>query len=262
MITVQQPGVHQFEIELFATGRKNKIFDRNADPDIDLCLILCKVNDPTNKTGLTCVAFEHSVEYYITLSATLSTGNYMVFATSIKAISSLANEKLFDKENSNGAEPQQQQNYFTYNAIFHGQTTFILNRTILSAEIISDIFYSVALTSNRIKYDLNGAVRSFIIAGSCTHGILIENLSRNFHVKVELDTSSSKNLESTRSSSLTQDILEPGTRQLIAFLTPSNYRNGYVIGYKLDTQICQYYVNSNYPVIPKCFTGLHSVRKF
>lgn len=166
------------------------------------------------------------------------------------------------------AQQQQQpshlnhQNYYTYNVIFHGQTTFILNRRVLTADIISEVFYAVALTSNRIKYDLNGAVRSFIIAGSCTHGILIENLSRTFHVKVELDTSSSKNLESTRSSSLTQDILEPGTRQLIAFLTPSNYRNGYVIGYKLDTQICQYYVNSNYPAIPKCFLGLHAIRKF
>lgn len=57
---------------------KKKIFDRNADPDIDLCLVLCKVQDPVNLTGLTCVAFEHSVEYYITLSATVSTGTYMV----------------------------------------------------------------------------------------------------------------------------------------------------------------------------------------
>lgn len=263
MITVNQPGVHQFEIELFATGRKNKIFDRNADPDIDLCLVLCRVNDPNNKSGLTCIGFEHSVEYYITLSATLTQGNYMVFATSIKAISSLAGEKFYDKENEHlSHQHDPQQNFFTYNVIFHGQTTFILNRTILSAEIISDIFYSVALKSNRIKYDLNGTVRSFIIAGSCTHGILIENLSRTYHVKIELDTSSSKNLESTRLTNLTQDILEPGTRQLIAFLTPSNYRNGYVIGYKLDTQICHYYVSSNYPIIPKCFTGLHSVRKF
>lgn len=253
MITVNQPGVHQFEIELFATGRRNQVFDRNDDPDIDLCLVLCKVNNPSNNSGLSCIAFEHSVEYYITLSASLTPGNYMVFATSIKAISLQNNEKNFNKDAEN--------NHFTYNIIFHGQTSFVLNRAVLATEIITDIFYSVALKENRVKQELNGMVRTYIIAGTCTHGIFIENLSQSNTVKVQLDISSSKNLESTRFNNITQDFLYPGARQLIAFLTPLNYRNGYIIGYKLDTQFCQFYSGGNYPPIPLPYTGLHTIRK-
>ena len=69
-------------------------------------------------------------------------------------------------------------------------------------------------------------------------GIFIENLSPSVCIKAQLDISSSKNLESTRMSNITQDFIYPRRRQLLAFLTPSNYRNGYVIGYKLDNQIC------------------------
>lgn len=43
MITVQQPGLHQFEIELFATGRKNKvkIISYIALEIMNLCVIYC-----------------------------------------------------------------------------------------------------------------------------------------------------------------------------------------------------------------------------
>ncbi len=245
MITITQPGVHQFEIELFSSGRKYSIFDRNADPDIDLCLVICKVNDPSSNTGLTCIAFEHSVEYYITLSASLSSGHYMVFATSIKAISSEFNERV--------ANNQTEPNYYSYNIIFHGQSSFTLNRTLLAYDIVSDIFYSVAVKLNKVKYELGGMIRTFVISGSCTHGIFIENLSPNICIKAQLDITSSKNLESTRMSNLTQDFIYPGRRQLLAFLTPSNYRNGYVIGYKLDNQIYNYLASGNYPCIPNVY---------
>jgi hypothetical protein len=253
-IQVTHPGIHQFEIELFATGRKNQMFDRNADPSVDLCLILCKVNNDTNKNGqntkkLTCIAYEHSVEYYITLSALLTPGNYIVFATSIKALSSQFSD-------SQSPEP----NYFTYNIIFHGETTFVLNRTILPQEIVADIFYSVALKLNNVKYELNGAVRTYIISGTCTHGIFVENLSPNFCIKTQLDITSSRNLDSTRFSYLTHDYIYPGCKQLIAFLTPSNYRDGFVIGYKLDTHVYYYYTSGNYPAISNCYSGLHAVR--
>jgi len=118
MITLTQPGVHQFEIELFATGRKTQVFDRNADPNIDLCLVLCKVNDPTGggisaPGGLTCIGFEHSVEYYITLSASLPPGYYLVFATSIKALSSQLSETMMAKQRyENG------QNWVIFIALF------------------------------------------------------------------------------------------------------------------------------------------------
>ena len=266
-ITVSHPGIHQFEIELFATGRKNQMFDRNADPNIDLCLILCRVNisnDQIKTKKLTCIAYEHSVEYYITLSALLTPGNYIVFATSIKALSSQSADNLKYTSSTNSktniGETSTGTNYFTYNIILHGETTFILNRTVLAPEVISDIFYSVALKLNNVKYELNGAVRTYIISGTCTHGIFVENLSTSYVIKTQLDITSSKNLDSTRFSYLTHDYLYPGSRQLIAFLTPQNYRDGFVIGYKLDTHIYYYYTSGNFPAISKCYAGLHAIR--
>ena len=252
MVSIKQPGVHQFEIELFSSGRRNQPFDRNADPEIDLCLVICRLNDPHSSTGLTCVAFEHSVEYYITLSASLSAGHYMVFATSIKAISA----EYGERSTSGRHEP----NHYSYNIIFHGQSSFTLNRTLLSPEFIADIFYAVAVKLNKVKYELNGMIRSFVIAGSCTHGIVVENMSSNVCIKTQLDISSSKNLESTRMTTITQDYLYPGSRQMLAFLTPSNYRNGYVIGYKIDNHIYQYYTTGSYPPPPNIYKGIHTCR--
>ena len=89
LLTVTEPGLHHFEIEIFSTGTKYKIYDRNSDPDIDLCLVLCSVDDPETGAGLKCIEFEHNVEYFITLSAALTPGYYFIFATSFKAIRNL-----------------------------------------------------------------------------------------------------------------------------------------------------------------------------
>jgi hypothetical protein len=234
----------------FLQEQKSIFFNRNADPSIDLCLILCKVNEIKGKSKkLTCIAYEHSVEYYITLSALLTPGNYIAFATSIKAISTQHKESDLE-----------QSTFFTYNIIFHGETSFVLNRTVLAPETISDIFYSVALKLNNVKYELNGTVRTYIISGACTHGIIVENLSSTYSIKIQLDITSSKNLDSTRFSYMTHDYIYPGSKQLIAFLTPQNYRDGFVIGYKLDTHIYYYYTSGNFPPISKCYSGLHAMR--
>ena len=252
MITISQHGVYELEIELFATGRKHQGFDRNSDPEIDLCLIISRVENTNGSMNLTCVAFEHSVEYYINLSASLTTGTYMVFATSIKAISSHLRDPSKDQFN----DP----NFYSYNIVFHCQTAFSLNRSIVPSEIISDLYYSVAKISNRVKYELNGNVRTTIISRSCTHAIMVENLSPNYCVQIKLNMSNSKNLESTRFSLITEDFLFPLKRQLIVFLTPLNYRKGFVIGYKLDTLIYPYMTASNNPPILESYTGLHSIR--
>ena len=118
MISVTQAGVYELEIELFATGRKHHGFDRNADPEIDLCLIITKVDTSNGAMELTCVAFEHSVEYYINLSATLSSGTYMVFATSIKAISS----HLRDASKDQYSDP----NFYSYKSIIKQNFVFVL----------------------------------------------------------------------------------------------------------------------------------------
>ena len=72
LLNVLEPGENQFEIELFSTGRKNESFDRNDDPEIDLCLIVCRLNEQSDGGGLTCVAYEHNVEYFINLSCKLT----------------------------------------------------------------------------------------------------------------------------------------------------------------------------------------------
>jgi hypothetical protein len=277
MITVAQPGLSEFEIELFATGRKNQMFDRNADPDIDLCLIICRINDPTagGVNGLTCVAFEHSVEYYINLSASLTPGTYIVFATSIKGISAclkdLPRDDLNNNNNNNNinnsninnsSSNNNEPNYYSYNIVFHCQSSFTLNRTLLPADIVSDLFYSVGLTSNRVKYELNGNVRTIVISRSCVHAVIVENLSTNYCIKVSLNISNSKNIESTRVGSNTDDYLNPRQKQLITFLTPLNYRKSFVIGYKLDTQINSYFASGSTPEIPLSYSGLHAIKSF
>jgi hypothetical protein len=158
LLTVTQSGLHHFEIELFSTGTKYKMYDRNDDPDIDLCLVLCSVDDPENGNGLRCIAFEHNVEYFITISASLTPGNYLIFATSFKAI---RNVSLTTYTDSQINDPD----YYTYNLVLHGQGHFLINNKTYPAEIVSDIFYSVALYKNKIKHDLNNSVRSLIIQG-------------------------------------------------------------------------------------------------
>jgi hypothetical protein len=173
-ITIANEGIHDFEIELFATGRKNQIFDRNDSVEIDLCLVICKMNNITKE--LTCVGFEHNVEYYINLSVKLEPATYIIFATSFKAVSLLVNDDEFDHPN-----------YFTYNIVFHCQSPFNVSKTFLHSEIVADLFYSVSLISDRIKYELNEDVRKIVISRSCCHGILIENLSKNYAVKIRYE---------------------------------------------------------------------------
>lgn len=251
ILNIVQPGEHQFEIELFSTGTKFNSFDRNADPDIDLCLIVCKVDDPVTGKGLTCIAFEHNVEYFINLSAKLSPGYYFIFATSIKAISLLAEEKVANCH---------ELNYHSYNLVIHGQSNFFLNQSVFPPELVSDIFYSIGKYSNKIRYELNGQLKTLIIPSSCTHAIILENLSTTQFIKVNLDLSQSKNLESTRNTAKTYDVLAPGTRQLIAYLTPINYRKGFVIGYKIESLVTDTPSLSNLPTIPFFYAGLHAIR--
>ncbi|CAF0861561.1 unnamed protein product [Brachionus calyciflorus] len=253
LLNVVEPGEHQFEIELFSTGRKNESFDRNDDPDIDLCLVICRLNEASEGGGLTCIAYEHNVEYFINLSCKLTPGYYIIFATSIRAISNL----LEDKKN-NPEDP----NFYSYNLVLHGECQFSLNQTGLASESIADIFFSMAKKADKTRMELDGNIKTSIIPGSCTHGVLVENLSDHQFVNVQIDLAQSKNLESTRLSNQTVDILPPNSKQLLCYLTPLNYRKGFVIGYKIETKV---EVNSstptNTPSIPKFYSGLHSIRQ-
>ena len=58
----------------------------------------------------------------------------------------------------------------------------------------------------------------------------------------------------------TVDYVAPGTRQLIAFLTPSDYKKGYVIGYKVESELVDTNLIDNYPKITYFYTGIHAIR--
>jgi hypothetical protein len=237
-------------------GTITQPFDRNADPTADLCLVICTINGNCTEY-LKCLSFEHSVEYYITTAVNLQQGQYIVFATSIKAISPSYSASGLPTDATSPKD------YSTYNLVFHGQCTFSVSRHRFSNEHVADIFYSVAKMQNNFKNELNGLVRSYVIHGSCTHAILIENLSYDLWIVAHMDVHNSTNLESTRSAVETFNCIRPRSREILTFLTPKNYRNGYVIGYKLDINgisndlISQY---STYPLIIPNYKGLHSVR--
>ena len=247
LVTVTHPGIHEFEIELFSTGYFSQGFDRNADPSFDLCLILCRIENGDYLNGLTCIVFEHSVEYYITVSANLQPGQYVVFATSIKAISPLS-------------IPSKKYDYASYNIAFHGKCSFEINKIRLNKDVVSELFFSVARMQRNYKDELDGQVRTYVIQGSCTHGVFIENLSYTLWLDVQLDITGSTNLESTRLASKTFNTIAPRKRELLAFLTPINYRSGYVIGYKLETKPSNNWIEIQYPKISPNYAGLHVSR--
>jgi hypothetical protein len=257
LLNIYEPGEYEFEIELFATGRKYTDFDRNADPEIDLCLVLCKI-DNLNKSGsntsLECIAFVHEIEYFISISKKLKAGNYTLFAASFRAISNLINET------ENYSNP----NFYTYNLIIHGQCNFILNQTILTSNKTSDIFHSVALKENKIKYELENNVRTLTMSSNSIHFVIIENLSPHLLVKLNLDLTHSKNLENTRNSNVIEDYIAPLTRQLCMYLTPKDYRKGFVINYRLEYQVARDFVTNkvahNNPRVPVFYSGLHCAR--
>lgn len=243
---------YDFEFELFASGRKFTKFDRNAHPEIDLCLVLCRIvtNEADLSTSLECIGFIHEVEYFTSISKRLAVGNYLLLPCSFRAISNLVNAPASSYDNPN---------FYKYNLIVHGQCNFVLSQTILPASRIGDLFYGVALRENNIKYELNNTIRSLSVSSNSIHFIIVENLSAQHVVRVSLDLSQSKNLENTRCSSHIQDYIEPRSRQLIMYLTPMDYRKVFVIGYKLEYQIVNDYKKNsrNSPSVPVFYSGLH-----
>jgi hypothetical protein len=251
-ITILEDGLNGFEIELYATGTQNKEFDRNDSVEIDLCLILCQFDNVNQK--FKCIGFEHNIEYFINLSCKLEPGDYLVFATSFKAVSSLINNNNNDESN-----------YFTYNIVFHCQNEFNLNKTLMKSSTIADLFHSVCFQSDRIKYELNQDIKKTIIAKSCIHAILVENLSQHQAVKISLDTTTSKNISSSRVHKKTEDYLNPGQMQLICCLTPNNYRRRFLIAYNMNSEYTEIFPENKFsskPPINEIFKGLHEIKTF
>ena len=251
-------------MELFATGRKFADFDRNADPEIDLCMTLCRVDAASGE--MECVAFIHEIEYFVSISRKLKAGSrYLIFATSFRAISRLIAEQ------ANHANP----NFFTYNLVVHGQANFSLDQTVVSAVKAADIFYSVAKAQGNVKRELENSMRTLTVTSNSIHFVFVENLSSCARIKLSLDLSQSKNLENTRNSNEIEDHVEPMTRHMIMYLTPKDYRKGFVIAYGLEFQIAQDCLVAEWnsvkrernnmrqdfePGILKFYSGLHCIR--
>ena len=157
---------------------------------------------------------------------------------------------------------------YTYNLVLHGLGSFMINNMTKPKEFIAEIFYQVAVKQDKVKYDLNNNYRAFVISGGCTHGYIIENLSKTHSIKITLDMEKSKNMESTRVETVTTDYLAPGSRQLVVFLTPTDYHRGYVIGYRVKSELVDHGdtanvampSSGNYPSVPAYYAGIHAIK--
>lgn len=113
----------ELDIELF-NGSDGNYSNRLKDTNIDLFLIVL------HSSG-SCHAYKHNLDYYITLSATVSPGRYILIAGSM----SVVNYSVYPR----------------FNLVVHGSQPFILNQRPSSCELIGTAFHAVALRTNTRK---------------------------------------------------------------------------------------------------------------
>jgi hypothetical protein len=105
-------------------------------------------------------------------------------------------------------------------------------------------------------------MRTLILSGSSNHGVIVENLSYDSTILIDLDSSSAKNVDQTRTSTKILDRLPPRSRQLITYLMPINFNKAYLIGYKINSSIIKdSFKSENNPNILPVYNGIHSLRK-
>jgi hypothetical protein len=166
------------------------------------------------------------------------------------------------KKISSGQEYRNEPDYYTYNLVAHCSANFKLTESKASAHLVADFFYAAALKANRIKQDLNGLIRTLVLSGSSNHGLILENLSYDSTILIEIDSSKAKNVDQTRTSIKIADKVPPRSRQLITYLMPVNFNKAYLIGYKINTSVLKNVsVSENVPAIGNVYAGLHSLRK-
>lgn len=243
----------QFEIQLFSTERKYTGFDRNKDSDVDLCLVVCKLNNPKDITSLSYVAFEQDIKYYLNCSLNLAPGYYHILPTSLKGL------KDYDYYTSK-TDP----NYQTFNIVVQGSSDYSLKSTILPPESVADMFSTVAIYQNQYSYYLDNNVLVYQLYNALSFGVCVENLS-NRTVKLKTDLTDSVNYGSTRFHSLTDDILPPKSRQIVNFLYRDDFYKVFQASYKIKARFLEDYemkniVYNNKPIIPPSYSGLHALR--
>ncbi len=255
-INLNDPSGQQVEIELFSDGRALEFFDRTADPMIDLALIICRIGT----TGLEGVAYKHRIEQagdFVRADAFLTPGEYIVFATSIKAI------LIMDREKRN--ETVKSGNFFKYNIAFHSTTQLEISSAFYAPEMVSDIF--LASRTSHLKnacYELDNDVRFSMIYLGVVYALAVENVSETKCVKIKIDNTPNVNIDRTRLTEKTTDHLCPRQSKWVFFCVPLNFRKGHnfkhykVVEYD-DSGECSGI--ENHVSRSDSFYGLHATRE-
>lgn len=224
-INVNKPGEFKIDIELFADGRTFDRFDRTTDPIIDLCLIICKIEEDELK----CIEFSHDIQSYISFETVLTQGKYILFATSLKAII------LSKRENSN-------KNLFKYNLIIHSQETLDIKKVTKSAEIVSEFFFSfIDFSAFQSKINIRGDFKVTNLITRTLNCIMVENKSNKYCFDLVIDTSNKVNIDQTRDGSQMKDHLCPGEKKILLCSIPMVFRKSHIYNCKLIEHafICQ-----------------------
>ncbi|CAF1364758.1 unnamed protein product [Adineta ricciae] len=179
----------ELNIELF--NPVNTITDNQSnDPAIDLFLIvLCSDG--------TCKQYKHSLDYYVTLSITVPSGQYVILAGSM----SVVNYSIYSK----------------FNLVVHADQPFVLKEQPASYELVANAFHAVALQSNNRKVFGDGVSILTFDDNGC-FGFICENRS-NRAIRFASDFHGSINVLPSRKTLRTNDIIPARTRQLFAIYT-------------------------------------------
>ena len=249
---VNQPDLNKIDIELFYDGKNNELFDRDAEVEIDLFLILCKID----VYGLTCIKYKQKLKDYITFDAPLECGHYIVFVTSMKAIMENENEQCC-------------RNIYKYNIVFHTPKEIHITKIMQKADVVSDFLYTITLKENKFKrcHATFKDIRFTDLSNLCSHGILAENNSLTNCVDITVDASKSKNLTTSRELCCKSNHLCPGQRQWIFYGFPQNVKKKLLLKLNENIQLISnnyfhFYYNCIKDMFAKqtAFDGLHAIK--
>ncbi|CAF3054520.1 unnamed protein product [Rotaria sp. Silwood2] len=183
------PHGAELNIELFNAG-DGKYYNRLKEPNVDLFLILLSSNG-------SCKTYKHSLDYYITLSTTVSAGRYILLAGSM----SVVNYSIYSK----------------FNLVVHADQPFVLNEQSSSHELVGNAFHAVAIRAN-VRKDFGDGVSLLTFNDNGGFGFICENKS-NRNIRFTADFQGSRNVLSSRKAFRMVDVIPAKTKQLFAIFT-------------------------------------------
>ncbi|CAF4771840.1 unnamed protein product, partial [Rotaria sp. Silwood2] len=183
------PHGAELNIELFNAG-DGKYYNRLKEPNVDLFLILLSSNG-------SCKTYKHSLDYYITLSTTVSAGRYILLAGSM----SVVNYSIYPK----------------FNLVVHADQPFVLNEQPSSHELVGNAFHAVAIRAN-VRKDFGDGVSLLTFNDNGGFGFICENKS-NRNIRFTADFQGSRNVLSSRKAFRMVDVIPAKTKQLFAIFT-------------------------------------------